>query len=122
LDAVLDCRLPSLEREPYLAADAAEGTAAKLEAATNAYVRFASENPDLYRGVMLGDPVHEAASARRVAERTIAIMSYLAEDATVSQERIDPTHAAFRHWATAHGLACIAVCQPHLRDFASAKA
>ena len=93
----------------HQAADAAGGGAAGFAATGRAYVRFALDNPALFR-LIFASPVLQAPDARETAEESDAF-AFLQANAAAAAEAGPgdsvPDVVAIRAWALVHGLAML---------------
>ena len=101
LSAVAATGLARLGAAQHAAYDAAGGGAAGFNATGVAYVRFALENPALFR-LVFAQPLGHAKT-----DEADAMTFLLANAAALAPEGIDPRIFALQAWSVAHGLAML---------------
>ena len=87
-----------------------------LRAQGLAYVRFATQTPELYRIAMMGewrsgsdiDTTLDSAAFRHMRATVVRLM----EDGIYRDD--DPTAVALELWSAAHGVAAMLIAKPHL--------
>jgi AcrR family transcriptional regulator len=87
-----------------------------LRAQGLAYVRFATETPELYRIATMGE-FRPGSTIDRALESSAfnhlrATVQKLMEDGVYQAG--DPTAVALEHWTAAHGVAAMLIAKPHL--------
>jgi hypothetical protein len=91
-------------------------TAEVLRAQGLAYVRFATENPELYRIATMGewksDSSVDAALANSAFEHICATVEALMAEGVFLAG--DATGVALELWSAAHGVAALLIAKPHL--------
>lgn len=107
--ATLDAQLRRLADEPTSAVET-------LRAQGLAYVRFATQTPELYRIATMGEwrsGTHiDVALDSSAFKHMRATVQKLMEDGTYLPE--DPTTVALEFWSAAHGVAAMLIAKPHL--------
>lgn len=87
-----------------------------LRAQGLAYIRFATQNPELYRIATMGE--WKSGKSIDIALETTAFKHMLATVQTLMDEGVyppdDPTTVALEIWTTAHGVAAMLIAKPHL--------
>jgi AcrR family transcriptional regulator len=122
LDALAEDGFIRLGRELRAAADGAGGAfSARLEAATAAYVRFATDDAALLELMFAGKHREGAAALQAAAERTFALMLELIEQgqAEGALEPGDPERVGLLLFATMQGIAALetsGILAPKRRD------
>lgn len=107
LDALAGEGLGLLAAAQHAAADAAGGGEAGFIATGVAYVRFALDNPALFRLTFAATASHDILSKQ--PEHLPDAMAFLRANATAAAQAVgaDPKVVAIRAWAIAHGLAAL---------------
>jgi AcrR family transcriptional regulator len=116
LDAVCARYFEKLEQDMQRAADEHASPVDVLRAQGLAYVRFATQTPELYRIAMMG----EWRSGSDV-DATLDIAAFRHMRSTVQRlmddgvyRRDDPVAVALELWSAAHGVAAMLIAKPHL--------
>jgi AcrR family transcriptional regulator len=116
LDAVCARYFEKLDEEMQRVSAQQQSTAEVLRAQGLAYVRFAIENPELYRIATMGDPKSDssvdAALASSAFEHMCATVEALMAEAVFPPG--DATGVALELWSAAHGVAALLIAKPHL--------
>jgi AcrR family transcriptional regulator len=116
LDAVCARYFEKLDDEMQRVSAAQSHTVDVLRAQGLAYVRFATETPELYRIAMMsewrsGSDV-DAALASAAFEHMCATVRALMDEGSCPPG--DPTAVALQLWSAAHGVASLLIAKPHL--------
>jgi AcrR family transcriptional regulator len=116
LDAVCARYFEKLDEEMQRVAAMQPSTAEVLRAQGLAYVRFATENPELYRIATMGewksDSSVDAALANSAFEHICATVEALMAEGVFLAG--DATGVALELWSAAHGVAALLIAKPHL--------
>jgi len=116
LDAVCARYFEKLDEEMQRVAAMQPSTAEVLRAQGLAYVRFATENPELYRIATMGewksDSSVDAALANSAFEHICATVEALMAEGVFHAG--DATGVALELWSAAHGVAALLIAKPHL--------
>lgn len=116
LDAVSARYLEKLDQEMQLAAIAQPSTAKVLRAQGLAYVRFATQTPELYRIATMGEwrsgSDVDAALASSAFKHLCDTVQALMNEGIYPPG--DPTTVALQLWSAAHGVAAMLIAKPHL--------
>jgi AcrR family transcriptional regulator len=116
LDAVCARYFEKLDDEMQRVAAMQPSTAEVLRAQGLAYVRFATENPELYRIATMGewksDSSVDAALANSAFEHICATVEALMAEGVFLAG--DATGVALELWSAAHGVAALLIAKPHL--------
>ncbi len=116
LDAVCARYFEKLDEEMQRVSAQQPSTAEVLRAQGLAYVRFAIENPELYRIATMGDRKSDssvdAALASSAFEHIRATVEALMAEAVFPPG--DATGVALGLWSAAHGVAALLIAKPHL--------
>ncbi len=116
LDAVCARYMGRLDEAMALATVGQSSTLEVLRAQGMAYVRFALQNPQLYRLATMGE--WRSGSNVDVALDCSAFQHMRASVQTLMDEGMyridDPTLVALELWTAAHGVAAILIAKPHL--------
>jgi AcrR family transcriptional regulator len=116
LGAVCARYFEKLDEEMQQAALGQPSTLDVLRAQGLAYVRFATETPELYRIATMGEG--QAGSEVEMTLNSSAFTHMRASVQTLMDEGIylpgDPTSAALELWSVAHGVAALLIAKPYL--------
>ena len=116
LDAVCARYFDKLDEVMQRVAAMQPSTAEVLRAQGLAYVRFATENPELYRIATMGewksDSSVDAALANSAFEHICATVEALMAEGVFLAG--DATGVALELWSAAHGVAALLIAKPHL--------
>lgn len=116
LDAVCARYFEKLDDEMQRVSAAQSSTVEVLRAQGQAYIRFATENPELYRIATMGewrsDSNVDAALASSAFKHMCASVQTLIDEGTFPPG--DPTGIALELWSAAHGVASLLIAKPHL--------
>lgn len=116
LDAVCARYFAKLDQEMQRAAAGQPSTVEVLRAQGLAYVRFATETPELYRIATMGEWRSGSDVDASLASSAFEHMRSTVQ--TLMNEGIypagDPTRAALELWSAAHGVAALLIAKPHL--------
>jgi AcrR family transcriptional regulator len=116
LDAVCARYFAKLDREMQRVADEHTSPVEVLRAQGLAYVRFATETPELYRIATMGewrsgssiDITLDSSAFKHMRDTVQTLM----EDGVLRAD--DPTTVALEFWSAAHGVAAMLIAKPHL--------
>jgi AcrR family transcriptional regulator len=116
LDAVCGRYFERLDDVMQQVADEHPTTIDRLRAQGLAYVRFARQNPELYRIAMMseghpGSDVDQALNAAAFVRMRDSVQALMDEG---NYPRGDVTSAALGLWTVAHGLAALFISRPYL--------
>ncbi|HEY4796850.1 MAG TPA: TetR/AcrR family transcriptional regulator [Mycobacterium sp.] len=116
LDAVCARYFEKLHEEMLRVSAAQSSTVEVLRAQGLAYVRFATENPELYRIATMGEwksgsNVDSALASSAFAHMSAAVGVLMAEGVF---PRGDAAAVALELWSAAHGAASLLIAKPHL--------
>lgn len=116
LDAVCARYLEKLDQEMQRAAVGQPSTAKVLRAQGLAYVRFATQTPELYRIATMGE--WRSGSDVDAALASSAFKHLCDTVHTLMDEGVyppgDPSTVALQLWSAAHGVAALLIAKPHL--------
>ena len=116
LDAVCARYLARLDQEMELVAVGQPSTVDVLRAQGLAYVRFATQTPELYRLATMGE--WRSGSNVDIALDSSAFRHMRASVKSLMDEGVyrtdDPTTIALELWSVMHGVAALLVAKPHL--------
>jgi len=116
LDAVCARYFEKLDEEMQRVSAMQASTAEVLRAQGLAYVRFATENPELYRIATMGewksDRSVDAALANSAFRHLCATVDALMAEGVFPAG--DATGVALELWSAAHGVASLLIAKPHL--------
>lgn len=116
LDAVCARYFEKLDEEMQRVSAMQPSTAEVLRAQGLAYVRFATENPELYRIATMGewksDSSVDAALANSAFEHICGTVEALMAEGVFPAG--DATGVALQLWSAAHGVASLLIAKPHL--------
>ncbi|BBX45958.1 TetR/AcrR family transcriptional regulator [Mycobacterium cookii] len=116
LDAVCARYFEKLDEEMQRVSAAQSSTVEVLRAQGLAYIRFATETPELYRIATMGEwrsgSNVDAALASSAFEHICATVQALIEEGTFPPG--DATAIALELWSAAHGVASLLIAKPHL--------
>ncbi|WP_343576125.1 TetR/AcrR family transcriptional regulator [Mycobacterium sp.] len=116
LDAVCARYFEKLDQEMQRVSAMSSDTVEVLRAQGLAYVRFATENPELYRIATMGewksDSNVDAALASSAFEHITATVKALMGEGVLAPG--DATGIALELWSAAHGVAALLIAKPHL--------
>lgn len=116
LDAVCARYFEKLDEEMQRVSAAQSSTVEVLRAQGLAYIRFAIENPELYRIATMGEwrsgSNVDAALASSAFEHMCATVQALIDEGTFASS--DATGIALELWSSAHGVASLLIAKPHL--------
>jgi len=116
LDAVCARCFEKLDEEMQRVAGEFSTAAEVLRAQGLAYIRFATQTPELYRIATMGE--WRSGNSIDIALETTAFKHMLATVQTLMDEGVyppdDPTTVALELWAAAHGVAAMLIAKPHL--------
>jgi len=116
LDAVCARYFEKLDQEMQGVANEHSSPVEVLRAQGLAYVRFATETPELYRIATMGE--WRSGSNIDIALDSSAFTHLRATVQTLIEHGIyqpgDPTVVALEFWTTAHGVAAMLIAKPHL--------
>ncbi len=116
LDAVCARYFEKLDEEMQRVSTAQSSTVEVLRAQGLAYIRFATENPELYRIATMGEwrsgSNVDAALASSAFEHMCATVQALIDEGTFAPG--DATGIALELWSSAHGVASLLIAKPHL--------
>jgi AcrR family transcriptional regulator len=116
LDAVCARYFEKLDQEMQRVANEHSSPTEVLRAQGLAYVRFATETPELYRIATMGE--WRSGSNIDIALDSSAFTHLRATVQTLIEHGIyqpgDPTAVALEFWTTAHGVAAMLIAKPHL--------
>lgn len=116
LDAVCARYFEKLDQEMQRVAGEHSSPVEVLRAQGLAYVRFATETPELYRIATMGE--WRSGSNIDLALDSSAFQHIRATVQTLMEEGVyepdDPTTVALELWAAAHGVAAMLIAKPHL--------
>lgn len=116
LDAVCARYFEKLDEEMQRVSAMPADTVEVLRAQGLAYIRFATENPELYRIATMGEWKSnsnvDAALASSAFEHITATVKALMGEGVLAPG--DPTGIALELWSAAHGVAALLIAKPHL--------
>jgi AcrR family transcriptional regulator len=116
LDAVCARCFEKLDEEMQRVSGEFSSAAEVLRAQGLAYIRFATQTPELYRIATMGE--WRSGNSIDVALETTAFKHMLATVQTLMDEGVyppdDPTTVALEIWTAAHGVAAMLIAKPHL--------
>ncbi len=116
LDAVCARYFEKLDQEMQRAAGEYSSPAEVLRAQGLAYIRFATQTPELYRIATMGE--WKSGTSIDIALDATAFKHILATVQTLMDDGVypadDPTTAALEIWTAAHGVAAMLIAKPHL--------
>jgi len=116
LDAVCARYFEKLDEEMQRVSAMPADTVEVLRAQGLAYIRFATENPELYRIATMGEWKSnsnvDAALASSAFEHITATVKALMGEGVLAAG--DPTGIALELWSAAHGVAALLIAKPHL--------
>jgi len=116
LDAVCARYFEKLDQEMQRVAGEYSSPAEVLRAQGLAYIRFATQNPELYRIATMGE--WKSGNSIDIALETTAFKHMLATVQTLMDDGVyppdDPTTVALELWTAAHGVAAMLIAKPHL--------
>ena len=116
LDAVCARYFAKLDQEMQRAAEGQPCTVEVLRAQGLAYVRFATETPELYRIATMGEwrsgsDVDSSLASSAFGHMRCTVQALMDESIYPSG---DPTRVALQLWSAAHGVAALLIAKPHL--------
>jgi len=116
LDAVCARYFEKLDEEMQRVSAMPSDTVEVLRAQGLAYIRFATENPELYRIATMGEwksnsNVDAALASLAFAHITATVKALIGEGVLAPG---DPTGIALELWSAAHGAAALLIAKPHL--------
>jgi AcrR family transcriptional regulator len=116
LDAVCARYFEKLDEEMQRVSAMPSDTVEVLRAQGLAYIRFATENPELYRIATMGEwksnsNVDAALASSAFAHITATVKALIGEGVLAPG---DPTGIALELWSAAHGAAALLIAKPHL--------
>jgi AcrR family transcriptional regulator len=116
LDAVCARYFEKLDEEMQRVSAVQSNTVEVLRAQGLAYVRFATENPELYRIATMGEwksgsNVDAALASSAFAHMCATVKALMAEGVLPSG---DESGVALELWSAAHGVAALLIAKPHL--------
>jgi AcrR family transcriptional regulator len=116
LDAVCARYFAKLDQEMQRAAAGQPCTVEVLRAQGLAYVRFATETPELYRIATMGEwrsgsDVDSSLASSAFEHMRCTVQALMDESIYPSG---DPTSVALQLWSAAHGVAALLIAKPHL--------
>lgn len=116
LDAVCAHYLERLDEQMRQEATGSDGAVAVLRAQCMAYVRFALQNPELYRLATMGErrsggDVDAALDGSVFGHLRASVQTVIAEGVYRAD---DATAIALELWSVAHGVAAVLIAKPHL--------
>lgn len=116
LDAVCARYFEKLDQEMHSAAVGQPSTLDVLRAQGLTYVRFATQNPELYRIATMGERQSgsdvDAALASSAFKHLCATVQALIDEGVCPPG--DPKTVALELWSAAHGVASLLIAKPHL--------
>jgi AcrR family transcriptional regulator len=116
LDAVCARYFEKLDQEMQRVAGEYSSPAEVLRAQGLAYIRFATQTPELYRIATMGE--WKSGNSIDIALETTAFKHMLATVQTLMDDGVypadDPTTVALELWTAAHGVAAMLIAKPHL--------
>jgi AcrR family transcriptional regulator len=116
LDAVCARYFEKLDGEMQRVTGEFSSPAEVLRAQGLAYIRFATQTPELYRIATMGE--WKSGNSVDIALETTAFKHLLATVRTLMDDGVyppdDPTTVALELWTAAHGVAAMLIAKPHL--------
>ena len=116
LDAVCARYFEKLDREMLRVTGESSSPAEALRAQGLAYIRFATQTPELYRIATMGE--WRSGNSIDIALETTAFKHMLTTVQALMDHGVyqpdDPTTAALEIWTAAHGVAAMLIAKPHL--------
>jgi AcrR family transcriptional regulator len=116
LDAVCARYFEKLDRVMQRVTGEHSSPAEVLRAQGLAYIRFATQTPELYRIATMGE--WKSGNCIDIALETAAFQHMLATVRTLMDDGVyppdDPTTVALELWTAAHGVAAMLIAKPHL--------
>jgi AcrR family transcriptional regulator len=116
LDAVCARYFEKLDQEMLRVTGESSSPAEVLRAQGLAYIRFATQTPELYRIATMGE--WKSGNSIDIALETTAFKHMLATVQALMDDGVyqpdDPTTAALEIWTAVHGVAAMLIAKPHL--------
>jgi AcrR family transcriptional regulator len=116
LDAVCARYFEKLDQEMHRVAGEYPSPAEVLRAQGLAYIRFATQTPQMYRIATMGE--WRSGNSIDIALEATAFKHMLATVQTLMDDGVyppdDPTTVALELWTAAHGVAAMLIAKPHL--------